>query len=146
MRYVLDMKAGRPAYLQIYELLRQDIVSGVYPHGAKLPSKRSLAADLGVSLSTVEHALELLVEEGYAGTRERSGCFAIYRAADQKRICTCGKPIDPRVRSFPQHALPESINSAASAMPSFMLSALPPIFCAVRLWRQDHSRYQDRGT
>ncbi|MBP3395699.1 MAG: PLP-dependent aminotransferase family protein [Clostridia bacterium] len=91
MRYVLDMKAGRPAYLQIYELLRQDIVSGVYPHGAKLPSKRSLAADLGVSLSTVEHALELLVEEGYAGTRERSGCFAIYRAADQFAAAPAGQ-------------------------------------------------------
>ena len=77
MRYALDMRAEKPAYLQIYELLRQDIAAGVYAFGAKLPSKRSLAADFGVSLSTVEHALELLSEEGYVGTRERSGCFVI---------------------------------------------------------------------
>lgn len=82
MRYALDPCAGRPAYLQIYELLRQDIVSGIYPYGAKLPSKRSLAADFGVSVSTVEHALVLLSEEGYMGARERSGCFVLYRGTD----------------------------------------------------------------
>jgi GntR family transcriptional regulator/MocR family aminotransferase len=82
MRYLLDPSAKKPAYLQIYELLRQDITSGAYAYGTKLPSKRLLAADLGVSVATVEHALSLLCDEGYAGTRERSGCFVIYRAGD----------------------------------------------------------------
>ncbi len=82
MQYKLDEKGNEPVYLQLYKHLRRDIVSGAYPFGAKLPSKRVLAADLGISLVTVEHALQILADEGYVGTRERSGCFVTYRADD----------------------------------------------------------------
>ncbi len=82
MQYTIDGAAKAPAYLQLYEQLRRDIVAGVYALGAKLPSKRLLSADLGISVVTVEHALSILADEGYIGTRERSGCFVIYRADD----------------------------------------------------------------
>lgn len=82
MAYKLDEKKGTPVYLQLYRQLREDIVSGVYPVGTKLPSKRVLSADLGISLVTVEHALEILADEGYVATRERSGCFVTYREGD----------------------------------------------------------------
>ena len=42
----------------------------------KLPSKRLLCAELGVSRSTVEAAYDLLCGEGYAVSRPRSGFFA----------------------------------------------------------------------
>ncbi len=82
MNYHIDEKASSPAYIQLYYLLRQDIITGVYPGGSKLPSKRTIAADTGLSLITVEHALELLCDEGYTESRERSGCFVIYREDD----------------------------------------------------------------
>ena len=82
MQYTVDGAAKAPAYIQLYEQLRRDIVAGVYPLGAKLPSKRLLSAELGISVVTVEHALSILADEGYIGTRERSGCFVIYRAGD----------------------------------------------------------------
>ncbi len=82
MQYTLDENCKTPVYLQLYEQLRGDIVAGVYRFGAKLPSKRLLAAELGISLVTVEHALSILADEGYVGTRERSGCFVTYRAGD----------------------------------------------------------------
>ena len=78
MKYSLDKKAGKPAYLQLYMLLRQDIVDGSLPEGSKLPSKRTLAAELGVSVITVEHALALLLDEGYACARPRSGYYAAF--------------------------------------------------------------------
>ena len=65
MRYVIEKKAAEPAYLQLYRQLRQDILQGVYPYGTKLPSKRSLAEETGVSTVTVEHAYALLCDEGY---------------------------------------------------------------------------------
>ena len=69
----------KPLYLTLYEALRRDILAGVYPHGTRLPSKRTIARDRGVSIVTAEHALALLVEEGYAEGRERSGCFVTFR-------------------------------------------------------------------
>lgn len=82
MQYTIDGASKTPAYIQLYEQLRRDIVAGVYALGAKLPSKRLISAELGISVVTVEHALSILADEGYIGTRERSGYFVIYRADD----------------------------------------------------------------
>ena len=71
-----------PAYLRIYERLRQDIVAGEYPYGARLPGKRALAERMGVSTVTVAHALDMLSDEGYLLPRQRSGCFVRYRAEE----------------------------------------------------------------
>jgi len=82
VQYTIDGAAKTPAYIQLYRQLRRDIVAGIYPLGTKLPSKRLLSAELGISVVTVEHALSILADEGYIGTRERSGSFVIYRAGD----------------------------------------------------------------
>jgi len=71
-----------PLYIGIYEFLREKIVSGAYAYGARLPSKRELAAEKNVSVITVEHAYGLLSDEGYIESRERSGYFVIYRDSD----------------------------------------------------------------
>lgn len=81
MKYLID-KNERPAYLQIYKQIRDDIISGTFPFNTKLPSKRLLAVELGVSTITVEHAYALLCDEGYAEARERSGFFVIFRQND----------------------------------------------------------------
>ena len=73
------MKPRKPAYLTLYQILRQRITEGAFPYGSRFPSKRSLAAQYDLSLVTVEHAIELLDEEGYIETRERSGIFVTYR-------------------------------------------------------------------
>lgn len=62
-------------YLQIYEQVRADIISGRYPVGSKLPSKRVMAEAMDMSVITVEHAYELLAEEGYIVPREKSGYY-----------------------------------------------------------------------
>lgn len=82
MKAVLDKNASKAAYLQLYEQLKRDITARHYEYGHRLPSKRSTAADKGVSVITVEHAYALLCEEGYVEARERSGYFVIYKPAD----------------------------------------------------------------
>ncbi len=77
MKYIIDKQKGK-AYLQIYEQLKNDIVNGIYKYNTKLPSKRLLAEEIGVSVITVEHAYYLLYEEGYIESRERSGYFVCY--------------------------------------------------------------------
>ena len=81
MKYQIQKHSGLSAYLQLYRQLREDIVSGLLPLGAKLPSKRSFAEGLGVSVITVEHALELLCDEGYVEARPRSGFFVCFGGA-----------------------------------------------------------------
>lgn len=76
------MNAKKPAYLTLYESLREEIISGIRPFGSRLPSRRILARDRGVSAITAEHSIELLCEEGYAESRPRSGCYVIYRETD----------------------------------------------------------------
>lgn len=82
MKYVIDKSAGKPAYMQLYDQLRGDLTSGFYEYGTRLPSKRLLAEETGVSVITVEHAYAILCDEGYAESAPRSGYYAIYRAGD----------------------------------------------------------------
>ncbi len=82
MNYRIDSASSTPAYLQLYKQLVQDITSGIYPYDTKLPSKRTISQETGVSVLTVAHAITLLNEEGYVQCRERSGVFVIYRGED----------------------------------------------------------------
>ena len=65
-------------YLEVYENVREDIIGGRYEVGSKLPSKRVMAEAMGVSVITVEHAYELLAEEGYIVPRQKSGYFVSF--------------------------------------------------------------------
>ena len=76
------MRKDQPAYLALYETLREEILSGVRSYGSRLPSRRVLARDRGVSAVTVDHSYELLCEEGYAESRPRSGFYVAYREED----------------------------------------------------------------
>lgn len=78
MKYGIDSASDKSAYLQLYLQLREDITAGVYKYGAKLPSKRLLSEESGVSVITVEHAYAILCDEGYAEARQRSGYYVIY--------------------------------------------------------------------
>ncbi|MBR2967675.1 MAG: PLP-dependent aminotransferase family protein [Clostridia bacterium] len=80
MKYSFD--SNKPLYLQLYEQIKNDIISGAYEVGSKLPSKRTLAAESGMSAITIEHAYGLLAEEGYVEARERSGYFVTFKAGD----------------------------------------------------------------
>ena len=76
------MSKNEKKYMRLYEALRDEIVKGVWPYGAKLPSRRQLAAERGLSVVTVDHCYDLLCQEGYIEPRPRSGCYVRYRAAD----------------------------------------------------------------
>lgn len=82
MKYSIEKNSRKSAYLQLYEQLRCDIEAGAYPFGTKLPSKRILSEEIGMSVITVEHTYALLFEEGYIEPRERSGYFVIYKEGD----------------------------------------------------------------
>ena len=81
-QYSIDPHLKQPAYLQLYLRIREDITSGLYPYGSKLPSKRFLAAETGTSVITVQHTYDLLSDEGYIRSKERSGYFVCYKEGE----------------------------------------------------------------
>ena len=62
-------------YTYLYRRIREDILEGRLAGGEKLPSKRALAAQLGISVITVENAYAQLTAEGYLRAKARSGYY-----------------------------------------------------------------------
>ncbi|WP_205326978.1 GntR family transcriptional regulator [Glycomyces sp. YM15] len=71
-----NLERAKPAYQQIYEHLRGQIVDGTIADGARLPSVRELAADWGTHTSTVQKALAALHREGLTESEHGKGTFA----------------------------------------------------------------------
>lgn len=71
----LNIEDGTPLYLAIYRQLRAQIEIGELPAGTRLPSKRTLAGQLGVSVNTVDGAYSQLQSEGFVESRPKSGFY-----------------------------------------------------------------------
>lgn len=71
----LDPATAAPLHRQLYDALRRAILSGRLAAGARLPSSRALAVELGLSRNTVLAALEQLASEGYVEGRTGSGTY-----------------------------------------------------------------------
>jgi GntR family transcriptional regulator/MocR family aminotransferase len=74
-----------PLYRQIYDRLRQGILSGNLRPGSKLPSTRALAAELGIARNTVLGAYEQLHAEGYLEGQLGSGSY-VSKALPEKLL------------------------------------------------------------
>lgn len=73
---VLPTESGKTTlYMEIYRQLRAQITSGALAAGTKLPSKRALASQLGVSVNTVDGAYGQLQSEGYVESKPKSGYY-----------------------------------------------------------------------
>lgn len=70
-----DLDNNRPIYLQLMEKIQQDIISGVYHAGDRLPSVRELALEASVNPNTMQKALSELERNGLVHTQRTSGRF-----------------------------------------------------------------------
>jgi GntR family transcriptional regulator/MocR family aminotransferase len=76
MQFVIPLsRRGEPLFRQVYQGLRQAILSGTFRAGDRLPSTRDLAGELGISRTVVLLAYDQLVAEGFASGRGGSGTF-----------------------------------------------------------------------
>jgi GntR family transcriptional regulator/MocR family aminotransferase len=74
-RLMLRYERDKPLSRQVYEQLRDQILTGALPAGARLPSSRQLAKDQSLSRVTVSAAYEQLQAEGYVVSRVGAGTF-----------------------------------------------------------------------
>ncbi|HIC80848.1 MAG TPA: GntR family transcriptional regulator, partial [Kiloniellaceae bacterium] len=71
----LERDAPTTLQQQLCEQLREIILAGRLPPGARLPSSRALAAELGCSRNTVVTAFDQLLSEGYLEGQAGSGTY-----------------------------------------------------------------------
>src|SRR5476649_1557955 len=69
----IDRESIVPIYQQIYEGLREAILTGALPELSRLPPERSLAEALAVNRSTVVHAYRSLAADGLIEQKVGSG-------------------------------------------------------------------------
>jgi GntR family transcriptional regulator/MocR family aminotransferase len=71
----LDAASAVPLFRQVYDGLQRAILDGTLAAGARVPSTRGLAAELGTSRNTVMTAYEQLLAEGYLEGQIGSGTY-----------------------------------------------------------------------
>ncbi len=77
---------AKALYKQIYENLRDNILSGNLADGERMPSKRALAEEYAVSVVTVLNAYDRLIAEGYITSKPRRGYFVSFPREKLKMI------------------------------------------------------------
>ena len=82
MEIVVSNKASRPLYEQIVSQIKAQIMSGDLKSGETLPSIRSLAKSLEISVLTVQKAYDVLQEDGFIETTAGKGCYVSARNQD----------------------------------------------------------------
>ena len=75
MTILIDNRSGQPIYEQIFSQIRDQILAGELPPDTALPSIRSLAKDLRISVITTKRAYEELEQAGFLYTVAGKGCF-----------------------------------------------------------------------
>ena len=148
MNYTVD-KEKRPVYLQLYRQIREDIISENYPYNSKLPSKRSLAEEVGVSTVTVEHAYALLCDEGYVEARERSGFVVIFRQTDgfaavgERHTEHSARQVEKSRPDFPLSVISKTMRRVVTDQGDSLLEKSPN--CGVNELREALRRYLARN-
>lgn len=78
LTYNIEERGNKKLYEYLYLCIKHDILDGKIRNGEKLPSKRTLARNLGVSVITVENAYAQLLLEGYIISEEKKGYYVNY--------------------------------------------------------------------
>ena len=92
LEIVVSNKASRPLYEQISSQIKAAIMSGELKAGEAIPSVRSLAKSLHISILTVQKAYATLQEDGFIETTAGKGCYVsaqnqdFYLEEQQKKI------------------------------------------------------------
>ncbi|NLE77854.1 MAG: PLP-dependent aminotransferase family protein [Chloroflexi bacterium] len=123
MELLLDRRSSLPAYMQIRNHLREQILQGEISPGTRLPPERELARRLGVSRTTVVSAYDELTAEGLVEAHRGRGTTVLGPAA------ALGETVQPI--AWPVHfsSLAQRLRGPASAEMSALrdLSAQPGV-------------------
>ncbi len=90
MKLIISNVSGIPIYEQIKQQVKSAILSGELQEEEALPSLRTLAKDLKISVLTVTRAYTELEQEGFVKNVQGRGCFVMGRGSElirEQLIC-----------------------------------------------------------
>ena len=82
MELIIRNVTNQPIYDQIYSQIKAQIIAGQLRPGEALPSIRSLAKDLKISVITTKRAYDELEAQGLIDTVAGKGCFVAEKNLD----------------------------------------------------------------
>ena len=82
MNILIDNRSGTPIYEQIYTQIKNQIIGGDLREDEALPSIRSLAKDLRISVITTKRAYEELERDGFIVTVPGKGSYVAEKNLD----------------------------------------------------------------
>lgn len=85
MKLIVSNISGVPIYEQIKQQIKSAILSGELQEEESLPSLRTLAKDLKISVLTVTRAYTELEQEGFVKNIQGRGCFVMGRGSELVR-------------------------------------------------------------
>lgn len=111
---VFETDSAKPIYMQLYEFIKEAILSGETAPHEKLPSLRNLSSSLNISVTTVGLAYGQLEVEGYIYSKPQSGYFVsdISKTPDFESV---GKPVNSPVSEIMKSEGVEGIISEHSS-------------------------------
>lgn len=71
----MNFDSGLPIYMQIVEIIKTRIVTGILKRGEKLPSVRDMATELKVNPNTIQRSYGELERENIVFTQRGMGTF-----------------------------------------------------------------------
>jgi len=81
----IDPRSAVPPFEQLRVQLLEEVQSGALAFGAKLPTVRRLAEDLGLAPNTVARSYRELEQDGIIETRGRNGTFVAWTKDEAER-------------------------------------------------------------
>ena len=77
------LRQGMPKYVALRDAVVHAVASGAWPPGTRLPNETELAAQLPLSLGTIQRALRMLVDDGIVVRRPGAGSFVARATAGE---------------------------------------------------------------
>jgi DNA-binding transcriptional regulator YhcF (GntR family) len=123
----VDPGSATPPYAQIQQQLATMVRSGVLPTGARLPTIRHLANDLGIAANTVARAYRELELEGLVTSRGRHGTFVTEGHAPDRS--SAAADLDVTARAFAAEAAHRGlgVDDAVAAVRAAFAALTPDI-------------------
>jgi GntR family transcriptional regulator/MocR family aminotransferase len=116
----LDPASAVPLYEQLYRSLAAEMRAGTLTAGTRMPGKRRLAAELSVSVNTVDAAYQILATEGYMEPRERSGFYV----QEYLALPTRPEEVPPPVSAAPPEAAEPSVRPVPNTFPFLLITRM----------------------
>lgn len=118
-RFAVDRHSRVPVYRQVYDRVRSAIAIGRLRPGERLPSARSLAAQLAVARGTVDTGYAMLAGEGWVVARGPAGTVVAPQLAAGIRVSRAQGPPPLAVPSAPPPGVPPPFRMGLPALDDF---------------------------